>query len=57
MTYLSDLSLVTDVLPDSRALYDRFGNRYVFNSHREYQVARQLQIIAWITRNRPLHFL
>ena len=56
MTTFDDLSLTTAPAVD-QALYDRFGNRYVFNSYREYEVARRNQIIAWLTKDSPLCFL
>lgn len=55
MTSADDLLLVSS--PDGSGLYDRFGNRYVFTSHRDYTVTRYLQIINWITRGKALCFL
>lgn len=45
-----DFSLTPDPL-DPHAFYDRMGNRHVFHTHREYTVARQAQIIAWLTKS------
>lgn len=53
---LSDLALIPAPL-DGGALYDRFGNRYLFASHREYAHARRAQIISWLTKRTPLCFL
>ncbi len=51
-----ELSLIPDPL-DPYGYYDRLGNRYTFYSHREYEVARQLHIIQWLTKGKLLCFL
>ncbi len=47
---MSNFSLTPDPL-DPHAFYDRMGNRHVFRTRREYTVARQAQIIAWLTKS------
>ncbi len=42
---------------DPYGFYDRFGNRLTFYSHREYEVARRLHIIQWLTKGALLCFL
>lgn len=56
MTSLDDFTL-TRSFPDIEGLYDRFGNRYVFTSHRDYECQRDLQIIAWLNGRGLLYFL
>ena len=53
---MNPLALTPDPL-DPHAYYDRMGNRHVFRSHREYIVARQTQIIAWLSKRITPSFL
>jgi hypothetical protein len=53
---LDDYRLVPDPL-DSHAYYDWVGNRYVFTCHEEYEVARRIHLIDWLTGHCVLLFM
>ena len=53
---MSAFDLEPDPL-DHHAYYDRMGNRYIFHSHKEYKIARDAQIIAWLAKGITPYFL
>lgn len=48
---------LTQMAGDPHGLYDWAGNRYVFQTHGEYRVARQRHLIDWLTGRSPLLFI